>query len=105
MPKIITTSYKNADLDGVACAVAYAEFLNKQGKEVKAEIAGQPHKEARFVLDKFNIFNQLEMEDVVSEDLKIIFLDASDIESLPNGIKPEQVIEVIDHRQFNDTAK
>lgn len=105
MTKIITTSYKNADLDGVACAVAYAEFLNKQGKEAKAEIAGRPHVEAQFMLDKFNISVDLEMPEVLLVDSQVVFLDASDIESLPNGIKAEQVIEVIDHRQFNDTGK
>lgn len=105
MTKIITTSYKNADLDGVACAVAYAEFLNKRGKEAKVEISGRPHMEAQFVLDKFNISVDLEMSEIMPADSQVIFLDASDTESLPNGIKAEQVIEVIDHRQFNDTGK
>ncbi|MBI5221336.1 MAG: DHH family phosphoesterase [Candidatus Magasanikbacteria bacterium] len=103
MAKIIVTSYKNADLDGVACAIAYAEFLNKHGSEAKPLIAGQPHKEARFVLEKFGISTELGMDEKVSANLSVIFLDASDTESLPNGIQAEQVIEIIDHRQFNET--
>ncbi len=104
MKNIIVTSYKNADLDGVACAVAYAEFLGKQRVFATAKIAGEPHKEARFVLDKFAISIDLVMEEKVPIDVQVIFLDASDVESLPNGIIPQQVVEVIDHRQFNDTA-
>lgn len=99
----LITSYKNADLDGTACAVAYAEFLKMKGEKVEAKIAGEPHKEARFVLEKFKIYNQLKMEETVPGDMEVVFLDASDVESLPNGIKPEQVVEVIDHRLFNDT--
>lgn len=105
MAQIITTSYKNADLDGVACALAYAEFLKKHEKKAKAEIAGNPHKEAKFVLDKLGISTGFEMPEVVPSDCQIIFLDASDIESLPNGIEAKQVIEVIDHRQFNDVER
>lgn len=103
MVEILVTSYKNADLDGVACAMAYAEFLNKQGMAAKAGIAGNPHKEAQFVLDKFNIVSPVGINGRVSGELSVVFVDASDVESLPNGIIPGQVVEVIDHRQFNDT--
>lgn len=53
--KILVTSLQNPDLDGTACALAYAEFLNKKGYDAIAGIFGVPHREAQFVLDKFNI--------------------------------------------------
>ncbi len=103
MAEILVTSYKNADLDGVACAVAYAEFLNKQATLAKAVIAGNPHKEAQFVLEKFNISNLNKINEGISSDSRVVFVDASDVESLPDGIVPDQVAEVVDHRSFNDT--
>lgn len=96
--KILVTSLLNPDIDGTACSLAYAEFLNKTGYDAIAGIFGVPHREAQFVLDKFNIkINRLESLPKGYED--IILVDASDPEALPKLIKPEQVIEIIDHRR------
>jgi inorganic pyrophosphatase/exopolyphosphatase len=62
----LVTPYKNPDLDGTAYAFGYTGFLRKNGKDVVAAIFGKPHKEAQFVLDKFNISALEKAEEVVS---------------------------------------
>jgi manganese-dependent inorganic pyrophosphatase len=102
--KILVTTLLNPDLDGVACALAYAEFLNKTGGDAVAGIFGAPHREAQFVLDKFNIkINHLTSLPNGYED--IILVDMSDLEALPDLIKPERVIEIIDHRKTSQIEK
>lgn len=100
--KILITSYKNPDLDGTASAFAYSELLNKQGRDAVAGIFGNPHREAQFVLNKYSI--KINKVDVLNEEnVNIILVDNSDLEVLPNSTKPEQVIEIIDHRKINDS--
>ena len=40
MKSILVTCYENPDLDCVACAIAYSEFLQKTGKPAVAAIFG-----------------------------------------------------------------
>jgi len=102
--KILVTSLENPDLDGVACSLAYAEFLNKKGKDAIAGIFGTPHREAQFVLDKFKI-NIDRLESLPRGYENIVLVDASELLSLPKIIKPKQVIEIIDHRETNEKEK
>ena len=53
--KILVTSYNNPDVDGTACSYAYSEFLRNKNINAQAGVFGKVHKEAQFVLDKFNI--------------------------------------------------
>lgn len=99
MSKILITPKINPDLDGVACAYAYAKLLNssKDGNEYIAGIYGTPHSEAQFLINKFNINEGL----VTNPDLvfdKFILVDASDLKGMPEVIRAQDVIEVIDHR-------
>ena len=52
---ILVTAYERPDLDGTACAFAYAEFLQKSRKDAICGIFGNPHREAQFVLERFDI--------------------------------------------------
>lgn len=100
MSKILITPKINPDLDGVACACAYAEFLNTKHKENQhvAGIYGRPHIEARFLLEKLNVKDEFSYNPTESFD-KFIIVDASDAKGMPDIIRPEDVIEVIDHRE------
>lgn len=97
---ILITPKINPDLDGVACALAYADFLNNTDKAniYVAGIYGQPHAEARFLLEKLNINDGLIFDPKMEFD-KYIIVDASDTKGMPEVIRPQDVIEVIDHRQ------
>jgi manganese-dependent inorganic pyrophosphatase len=100
--KILITPSKNPDLDGTACAFGYAEFLHKNGKNAVTAIFGSPHREAKFVLKKFNIHGFKDAEKIINEIEEIIIVDASDLRGLSDRIDPQKVIEVIDHRKINE---
>jgi manganese-dependent inorganic pyrophosphatase len=103
--KILITSYKNPDLDGVACTYAYTEFLYATCKDVLGAISGSPHMEAQFVLDKFNIPSLENAEKIINNIERIILVDTSDIKSLSDQIQSHKVIEIIDHRKVNEANK
>lgn len=103
--KILITSYKNPDLDGVACTYAYTEFLYATCKDVVGAISGSPHIEAQFVLDKFNIPSLENAEKIINNIEQIILVDTSDIKSLSDQIQSHKVIEIIDHRKVNEANK
>ncbi|MDD5050624.1 MAG: DHH family phosphoesterase [Candidatus Pacebacteria bacterium] len=101
---ILVTSYVNPDLDGLSCLFAYTEFLKSQGKNVIAGIIGIPHEEARYVLERFEISSPKAFKNAKKFD-EIILLDASVANNLEDTIRPEQVIEIIDHRQVHEAGK
>jgi len=104
MPTILITCYVSPDLDGYAGAVAYAELLNQQGINTVAGVIDLAHDEVKYVLKRFNL---APAEAIINDDAftQVILVDASDINGLEGKIKPEKVIEVIDHRQINEADK
>lgn len=102
----IITGYSDPDLDTFACAFAYAEYLNKNGKLAKVYLSGKPHREALFVCSNFNITLPVtsEFQDMYVHDKaipEVILVDASEVKALSNIFTPDQVVEVIDHRIIN----
>lgn len=100
--KILVTSYKNPDLDGTACIIAYSELLKRKGIDTNLGIIGKPHREVKFLFDNFNVecpdFNR----ELIEEFDKFILVDASERTGLPEKIDINEVIEVIDHRKSNE---
>lgn len=96
---LIITSNIDPDLDGFSCSIAYSELLNKLGRESLPYIAGKPLDEVRFVIKKFAIKYK---NALLNKDSKIVLVDASEIGSLFKQIKPENVVEIIDHRKNNE---
>lgn len=103
--RVLVTPYKNPDLDGTACAYAYAEYQCKSGINALTAIFGKPRREAQFVLDKFNITYPNNVEEYVKDASEIIIVDASDLRGLSEYVDPNRVIEVIDHRKVNETNR
>lgn len=104
MKEILVTAYVNPDLDGLAGALAYAEFLNKTNTKSIAAIMGKAHDEANFVLARFNIKQPLLINNADNFD-KVILVDASDLIGLEGNIDPLKVVEIIDHRKINEAHK
>jgi len=102
MDKILVTCYTDPDLDGFACAIAYAEFLNATGTAAVPKFFGTPNVEARHLMQKFG-FQYPDDVNPAGFD-KIILVDASELRDLDGIIKPDNVIEIIDHRKVNDSA-
>lgn len=104
MKPILVTCYVNPDLDGVASAVAYAEFLQKTGKDAVAGIVGELHDEAKYIFERFAIAYPQIIKNADDFD-EVILVDASDLNGLEGKIDPRKVIEIIDHRKVNETDK
>ncbi|MDQ7814352.1 MAG: DHH family phosphoesterase [Patescibacteria group bacterium] len=104
MKPVLVTCYVNPDLDGVAGAVAYAEFLDKPERSVVAGVIGDIHDEAKYVCDRFNIKRPMAIENADDFDV-VILVDSSDLIGLEGRIAPEKVIEIIDHRKIHQAEK
>lgn len=104
MNQILVTSYTNPDLDGIAGIIAYGEFLHKINKKVVVGIFGEPHDEAKYILDRFSFEYPKKLNS--TEDFnQVILVDASDLKGLDNNIPPEKVVEIIDHRKVHEADK
>jgi manganese-dependent inorganic pyrophosphatase len=103
MKPVLVTCYVDPDLDGVSGSVAYAEFLQKTGKTVAAGIFGEPHEEAKYILNRFDIPYPQVLSDAHEFD-EMILVDSSDLKGLGGKVAPEKVIEIIDHRKINDAS-
>ena len=104
MKPILITCYVNPDLDGVAGALAYGEFLQKTGRESVVGIIGEPHDEAKYILDRYNIPYPQKIINADNFD-EVVLVDASDLNGLEGNIVPEKVVEIIDHRKINEADK
>lgn len=102
-PKTLITAKVNPDLDGVACTYAYSYLLNKQGLNVVGGVFGQPHPEAQYLINRFQI-DDINNNPQDSFD-KFILVDASDIKGMPSVVRAEDVIEAIDHRKADDISR
>lgn len=101
---ILVTCYVDPDLDGVAGAIAYGEFLQKTGVDAVVGIIGEPHDEAKYVLNRFH----LEYPQTITNSdgfNEVILVDASDLNGLEGKISPEKVMEIIDHRKVHEADK
>lgn len=104
MKQILITCYVNPDLDGVAGAFAYCEFLQKTGKDVVVGIIGEPHDEVKYILNRYSISYPQSISNDEDFD-EVILVDASDLNGLEGNIVSEKVIEIIDHRKINEANK
>ncbi|MFA5184011.1 MAG: DHHA2 domain-containing protein [Patescibacteria group bacterium] len=100
----LVTGYVNPDLDGFASAVAYAEFLERQGRPIQAGILGAPHDEVKYILKRFGLAGPAEIAGTDDFD-DVILVDASDLNGLEGRVSPEKVIEIIDHRLVHEAGK
>ncbi len=104
MKPIFITCYVNPDLDGFACVVAYTEFLNKNGILATPAIFGNPQEEAVYIMKRFN-FKYPDPIKTLKNENKIVLVDSSIISGIDRSIDPLKVVEIIDHRQVNDSLK
>lgn len=96
----LITGYKNPDLDTYACVYAYSEFFKKTRKNVIGAVSGIIHREAEFVVDKFNI-NKLKDLQSVSKYDEVILVDTDYV----SGISDDKIVEVVDHRKVHEADR
>lgn len=98
MNSTLVTPRNNPDLDGVACAIAYAELLAATHIDASAWIPGRPDAEARFVLERVE-WNSTPPTSF--DGCRFVLVDASDVAGLADALAPALVVEVIDHRMHH----
>lgn len=100
--KIVIT-YKNADLDCVASAYAYSEYLNKKGDQADYYISGIVQSEVDIVCKLFNISLSNNIENI--DNMPIVVVDTNTFSSI-DFVNPDHIIEIIDHHpRSNDEYK
>jgi inorganic pyrophosphatase/exopolyphosphatase len=98
---IIVTSYRNPDLDGVSCAIAYAELLKKQGvKKVRATYCGQTGAEVEFLQEYCGLFPIENKCGGYAADDRFVIVDTADPGAIDPEIPIERVVEIFDHRRL-----
>lgn len=85
------------DLDGIACAVAYAELLRAQGRAALPWFGGRPDGEARYLVQRCAPISFATDDETLSADA-FVLVDASGPEGIPTHVAFEKIREVIDHR-------
>lgn len=101
MPEYVTIPRENPDLDGLACAFAYAELLRATDRPARGFVSGEPDPEARFVAERLGVIMR-GPEPQAGEP--VVLVDASDLRGLPSAVDPKRVVEVIDHRMHHRAA-
>lgn len=101
MKKVVIT-YKNADLDCIASAYAYSEYLQKTGENASYFIKGKVQDEVTIVCNLFKINLDNKIKKITDE--KIIVVDTNTLSSI-DYVKPENIIEIIDHHPNSGDIK
>jgi len=104
--KIYIKGHISPDLDSVASAYTYAEYLKKLNRYPNAEIipirVGEANNETVFIFKKFNIDLPKHIEDYKVEPTdKFILVDHNEESQRHETIKPEQILEIVDHHKLN----
>lgn len=102
MSQYVATPRACPDLDGLACAVAYAELLQRRGLAARSWIAASPDPEALHVAERLAV----DIDSAApAPDSHIVLVDASDLRGLPESVDAQRVVEVIDHRLHHRAAE
>lgn len=96
-PNTIVLPRTFPDLDGVACAIGYAELLRHRGANAAAWLPTQGDSEAEFVLARCHDV-PLTGSPVIDDATRFVLVDASDLDGLPSEVDPRRIVEVLDHR-------
>lgn len=95
MKTIITTGKVFADIDALACGIAYKELLEKLGKKSEFVITGPLN---NTVIKSITDWNLDYKKKASSGDTNFVIVDASNKDVLPEFVKLNKIIEIYDHR-------
>jgi len=96
----IITSYKNPDLDGIACTIAYTELLNKLNIDATSYYFGDLGLEVNFVKNVTNYFPIEKHTGEYDNNIEFVLVDTADPDAIESTISLEKVVEIFDHRQL-----
>lgn len=99
MKKILVTAKVYPDLDGTACALAYADLLNQSGQEAQALLFGGLQAETLYFVEKHGIQIPIGPDDGKGSWEGFVLVDASSMRGMPKVVSADKVVEIIDHRE------
>jgi manganese-dependent inorganic pyrophosphatase len=104
--KVYVIGHKSPDLDAIASAVQYAEFLKQSkrydGAEIIAARAGEPNAETKYIFGKFGVSLPPLMDELpVSETDAFVLVDHNELTQRHEKVVAEQVTEIVDHHKVN----
>ena len=104
MNTTLITAAGYPDLDGVACAIAYAEYLGQKQPDTRyiAKFFNKPQIEPAFIASELDLLVEVVNEGEISKYDNFILVDMSEPKGLPELLELDKVLEVIDHRMFPD---
>lgn len=103
---IYTIGHKSPDLDTIAAAVAYAEFIKKSKRYEGAKVIplrpDEPNKETQFVFEKLGVEMPQHIDDVeIDTTDAFVLCDHNEESQRHEKVPAEQVVEIIDHHKIN----
>lgn len=104
--KIYIIGHKSPDLDAIASAVQYSEYLQKTnrypGHELIPARAGEANAETRTIFGKFDVTLPVLLDecDIVSDDA-FILVDHNEEAQRHEKVNGDSVIEIVDHHKIN----
>ncbi|EKD99788.1 MAG: Inorganic diphosphatase PpaC [uncultured bacterium] len=106
--KIYILGHISPDLDSIASAVEYAEYLKKTNRYKDAQLiplaAETPNKETQFIFDKFGVELPKLIDDIEIEQTdSFILVDHNEEAQRSPKIPSGKIIEIIDHHKINIT--
>lgn len=100
---ILVTTTKNPDLDDLASSYSFEKLVKKKGRDTFFSYYGELQFDAKFFADKLNLAG-LE-KDFDGKVDSVMLTDDPDPSKLPEIVKPELVIDIIDHHSNPDLGK
>ncbi|MSU54732.1 MAG: hypothetical protein EXS48_02805 [Candidatus Staskawiczbacteria bacterium] len=94
MKTIVTAGEKFADIDVLACAIAYAELLNLEGKPSEAVIPGSLNSSITKTIKSWDLKYVTAPSD---PNYEVVLVDISELSHIAKFVKLENIIEVYDH--------
>lgn len=93
---VVTAGAKGADIDVLACAIAYAELLKLEGKEAIPVVAGKFTSSVTPTVLGWGAEFQRSYEPAGAE--RFVMVDISDPDHFPNFVAHDRIAEIYDHR-------
>jgi manganese-dependent inorganic pyrophosphatase len=96
--KIYIVGHKRPDLDSIASAIGYQEYMKYKGYFNYCAISsGEINNLTKWVLDKFKTSTPQLIPNI--SGMNIILVDHSDIKQRPKGYEDANILEIIDHHE------
>jgi manganese-dependent inorganic pyrophosphatase len=103
MKRIFIIGHRQPDLDAIVAPIAYAELLKVLGQKNAIPVrCDQVNNETRYIFEKFSISipKLIKKKDLKKSD-QVILIDHNEESQRLEGLNPDQIIGIIDHRKAN----